>query len=137
MPIISGKCKKCGCTVQLDIDDLDMEQIKEKVANIHQCPGHHYELDGMLNYWDVEHWDIIEGSAPTEEEFVSALKEQYEEVLSTDEFAARNILKGFSYGYPITNDNRDWDYVHSPKGQRYYITKDKCRREYGKTNINH
>ena len=125
MSILKGKCKKCGCMVELDIGNLDMERVKEQVANTCQCPGHHYELDGMLNYWEVDNWEIIEGTAPTEEEFISSLKAQYEEVLSTDEFAAKDILEGFSYGYPITNDGRNWDYAHSPNGTRYYFTKDK------------
>jgi hypothetical protein len=122
--ILKGPCKKCGTEVKLDIGEMTVEGAIEKLSKQDggfQCPGHHVEISAPVpTYWDIATWEQMEGKAPTEEEFLAKLKNEYVEVRTTDEM--RGLITGFAMGFPITNDGKNWDYAHSPKGQRYYVS---------------
>lgn len=125
MAILTGTCKKCGTQVKLDIGELSEEEIQQRISDIHECPGHHHEINGMDGCWDVKNWHVEDGEALAEEIFLARLKEEYAEVLDTDEFSARGILRCFSYGFPMTTDGKRWDFLSSPTCKRYYVTRDK------------
>ena len=126
--ILKGKCTKCECTIQLDIGTAkDVEEARQKARDALQkwetfsCPGHHVELRGPYpHFWNVDTWNLMDGSTPTEEQFLNDLKSKYKEVLTTDEMSKRDVITSFAYGFPITNDNLLWNFVASPKGKRYY-----------------
>lgn len=123
--LLQGKCTKCDCLVSLDIGDKTKEEAIEGVRQwgTFHCVGHHLELCSPYpKYWNMDEWLLAEGKAPTEEEFVADLKSKYEYVIDTEEMTKLNIIKGFSYGFPITNDGKNWSFDHSPKGKRWYYT---------------
>lgn len=121
--LLVGKCKKCEHEVRLDIDNKTVDEViglLEKMDSF-QCPGHHVELSSPYpNYWYVNGWAFEEGKADTGEEFLQKLKDSYTEVMDTNEMTHRNIITGFAYGFPITSDGHYWNFVHSPRGKRYY-----------------
>lgn len=119
--IIEGNCLKCGSKVQLDIGDKTKEQAIEllKEHRGFECPGHHVELGSPYpNYWRIDDWEMVEGKAPSEEEFLADLKSKAKEVRTTEEM--RGLIAAFAYGEPLTNDGYSWSFCHSPKGTRYY-----------------
>lgn len=126
--LLVGKCKKCDTTIKLDVGDKCKEDVIEqlKAMGAFHCPGHHVEICSPYpHYWKVDDWEKVEGAAPTEEEFLAELHSKYEEVCDTEEMTRRGVVKGFAYGLPVTDDGKNWDFVHSPKGKRYYYCKPK------------
>ena len=122
--LLSGVCKKCGGNVALDVGSTtDKEEIKKRLLamSAFHCPGHHVEITSPYPaYWDIDDWKFEEGAAPSEEEFISDLRKEHIEVIDTAEMAERNIIIGFAYGFPMTNDGNSWTFAHSPKGKRWY-----------------
>lgn len=127
--ILKGACTKCKCEIQLDIGDINNEAKAKEFARTvllkwktFSCPGHHVEICSPYPYyWNVDEWEFVEGNAPAEEEFLNKLKAQYKEVLTTNEIYKRDVITGFAYGLPITNDGLNWNFAESPKGTRYYF----------------
>ena len=123
--ILKGKCKKCGIEVKLDVGDMTKQETYDMLKKNHKdgfhCPGHHMELGcSVPHYWDVLNWEFEEGSAPTDEEVLTEMKEKCEEVISSDEMNSRGIITGFAFGYPMTNDGHDWNFRSLPSGKRVY-----------------
>jgi hypothetical protein len=121
--LLVGSCKKCGCTIRLDISSLTREQAIERLSgqNTFSCPGHHVELSAPHPYyWNLDEWELVEGKTPSDEEFVADLRKRYFEVLDAEEMARRGIITGFAFGLPLTNDGNAWDFCESPSGKRWY-----------------
>ena len=126
--ILKGTCKKCGTTIRLDIGDAkDAEEAHAKAREdlerweSFSCPGHHVELCGPYpNYWDTDNWELEEGHAQTEEEFLTELKSKTAEVIDSTEMHKRGVITSFCFGLPVTNDGINWDFTESPQGKRYY-----------------
>lgn len=121
--LLVGRCRKCGTEVTLDIGNKSLDEVKKNLKKMDsfQCPGKHIELSSPYpEYWYIDNWVFKEGESISEEDFVADLKEKNTEVIDTDEMISRNIIQCFSYGLPITNDGFNWNYVHSPKGKRWY-----------------
>jgi len=126
--MLKGKCTKCGCTIQIDVGNMNESEAKMFVSEALYnklsfiCPGHHVELCSPYpDFWDVDEWELVPGNAQTEEEFLNDLKSKYKEVLDTDEMWKRDVITGFAYGFPMTNDGLNWHFEESPKGKRYYF----------------
>jgi hypothetical protein len=121
--ILQGICRKCNTPVKLDVGTNTVEDtitILRKLEGF-TCPGHHVEMSTPYpNYWDVHNWELVEGSAPTEEEFVETLRKANKYVRTTDEM--QGLITGFAMGFPMTSDGLCWQYVHSPRGRRWYIS---------------
>ena len=125
--ILQGNCKKCHTEIKLDIGDKTVEEVVFQLEQrkSFECPGHHVELGSPYpHYWKVEEWDQVEGTAPTEEEWLEELRSRCVEVLSTDEMRSRDIITSFCYGLPMTSDGHNWDFTQSPSGKRYYYRRD-------------
>ena len=121
--LLVGTCKKCGCTIRLDIGNLTREQATERLSgqSTFSCPGHHVELSSPHpHYWNLDEWELVEGKAPSEEEFVDELRRRYPEVVDTEEMTRRGIITGFACGLPVTDDRNAWDFCESPSGIRWY-----------------
>jgi hypothetical protein len=121
--LLVGTCKKCGCTIRLDIGSMSREEAIETRSRqrTFSCPGHHVELSPAYpRYWNLDEWELVEGDAPSEEEFVAALTSKYPEVVDTEEMMRRGIITGFAFGLPVTSDGNAWDFCHSPSGKRWY-----------------
>lgn len=121
--MLKGTCKGCGCTIKLDIGNKTLDEVKESLGKQDgfSCPGHHVELNSPYpHYWNIDEWELIEGSAPTDEEVLAELKKKFVEVIDTEEMTNRHIITGFSSGYPITNDGNNWNFTTAPSGKRFY-----------------
>jgi len=73
---IKGTCKICGAELQVNIGDLTVEEVKEKLAarRGYECPGFHVELGAMLEGYD---WDFTPFEAEpvmTDEQWVEKLR---------------------------------------------------------------
>jgi hypothetical protein len=122
--LLVGKCKKCDTTIKLDVKERTLPEAIEtlKKMDTFHCPGHHVELCSPYpRYWNVDEWEFQEGAAPTDEEFLAELKGKYKDVCDTYEMQARDVITSFSYGLPMTNDGKNWDFTQSPSGKRYYF----------------
>ena len=78
--LLVGACKKCRCTIRLDIGSLNREQAIETLSRqrTFSCPGHHVELSpAHPRYWNLDEWELVEGNAASEEEFVGELRSKY------------------------------------------------------------
>lgn len=120
--LLVGKCKKCGEVIKIDMGIRDQDEVIAKVRawDGYECPGHHVEISGSPypSFWAMDTWHIeIVDSLPTEEEWLEAMRRDYE-VRDTDGMAG--LITAFSYGFPMTNDGRNWDFTRSPSGKRYY-----------------
>jgi len=121
--LLVGSCKKCGCTIRLDIGMLTREEAIARLSeqDTFSCPGHHVELSSPHpHYWDLDEWEFVEGSAPSDEQFVAELRKKYLEVIDAEEMSQRGIITGFAFGLPLTNDGNVWDFCESPSGKRWY-----------------
>lgn len=127
MPLVNVKCKKCGKQSKLDIENHSKEEIEEwlKKDDGFHCFGNHVELGKHSDYWVIDWNSLTEGSAPTEEEFLSELKEKFVEVYNTKEIQEKYDILGFSYGVCKAIDKETlkekiFEFTTSPKGTRYY-----------------
>lgn len=119
--ILQGYCSKCQTLVKLDIGFMTKDEVIDKLRSMQgfECPGHHVELSSPYPaYWNADEWELVEGQALTEEQFLAQLRADHTEVRSTEEM--QGIITGFAYGFPITNDGNEWNFCSSPDGKRYY-----------------
>lgn len=131
MTMLVGQCKKCGSTIKLDIGDKTKEEVigsfKKRKHEPFTCPGKHVELTGAYpNFWELDEWELEEGSAPTDEGFLTKLKEEYEEVYDTHEIAKRYEITSFCMGMCMARElgtgvEAMFDFKSSPGGKRYYF----------------
>lgn len=122
---LKGNCRKCGETIKMDIGDMTRDEAIAalKEWKMFSCPGHHVEIcPPYPHFWNLDEWELIEGHCMTEDEFLSDLKTKYKDVRDTEGMAG--LIDGFSYGFPMTNDGKCWDFCQSPKGKRWYYTND-------------
>jgi hypothetical protein len=129
MALVKVKCKKCGETSTLDTGKMTKEEVEKALSNDKNgfhCFGNHVEFGNRIDYWEID-WDsITEGSAPSEEDFVKNLKSKYKEVYCNKEIENFYKVIGFQYGRCIAENKETsremvFNFVHSPKGTRYYI----------------
>ena len=129
MRYVAGCCKKCGAKIKVMLGDLTLEEAKKKLEGIQmfECPGHHVELSGPLNYWDIR-WDAIyedDTRQPTDEEWLAEKRERYEHVVTTQELdTVVDEVVGFSMGLcgVMRNGLKEYvDFADSPSGKRYYF----------------
>jgi hypothetical protein len=129
MSLVKITCKKCGESTKMDIGEMTREQVEKALSNDKNgfhCFGNHVEFGNRIDYWKID-WDsVTEGSAPSEEDFISDLKSRHNEVYDKDELEHLYSVKGFMYGMCVaehkeTGKEKAFEFVHSPKGTRYYI----------------
>ena len=123
--MFQGKCKKCGCLIQIRQGKLSREEVVEllKKKQGFECPGHHIELCSPYPYfWNVDEFEEVEDPPEVgEEEWLEEMKAKHAEVLDCDEFYKLDVLKSFTFGLPITTDDKSWNFASSPCGKRYYF----------------
>jgi len=129
MRYVAGCCKKCGAKIKIVLGTLTPDQARKKLEGIRmfECPGHHVELSGPLDYWEIDWSDIHEDDAklPTDEEWLGEKRGLYEHVVTTQELdSAVDEVVGFSMGLCAVRRNGQREYVDfadSPSGKRYYF----------------
>ena len=125
--LLKGQCKGCGETIKLDVGNMTLEQVVEKLEKMDNfvCPGHHTEhCSPYPSYWEVDKgWVFEEGQSMTEEEFVEDLRSKFVEVRDTTGMSG--LITSFAFGEPMTNDGHTWSFCSSPKGKRWYYRLDK------------
>lgn len=123
--MLQGKCKKCGCIIQILQKGFSRKQVIEKIKRweTFECPGHHVELSSPYpNYWCLDEFEELpDPQVSTEQEWLKQMREKYKEVLDAEEFYRRGVLKEFCFGFPVTTDRINWDFTQSPSGKRYYF----------------
>lgn len=127
--MVTVHCKTCGETFSLDIGTKSRDEIEAGFAKQgagFECPGHHVEIGARADHWEIDWSTLREGKAPSDDEFLQNLKEQYQEVYDTDQLRASDIeITSFSFGLPIAKSKIDGsditlDFTSAPSGKRYY-----------------
>jgi hypothetical protein len=129
MSLVKVTCKKCLESTMMDIGDMSKEDVIKALSNDKDgfhCFGHHVEFGNRIDYWTIDWNTVEEGNAPSEEDFLAKLKEQYKEVYRYDEVQHHYNIKGFIYGIctatnVTTGEEVSLSFTHSPKGTRYYF----------------
>jgi len=123
--VLQGRCKKCGTLIRIRQDELSRKEVIERISKLEsfECPGHHVEFGSPYpDYWNIDEFEEVPDPKPTsEKEWLEKMRKTYKEVLSTEEFQKLGVLKGFSFGFPLTTDEKNWDFTNSPEGKRYYF----------------
>jgi hypothetical protein len=82
---VKTTCNKCGTDFHLDLGEMSREMAEKAFRKIddtpRQCPGHHVELNGWYQLWNLEDalhraYDLgetVELNIPTDEDHVKAL----------------------------------------------------------------
>lgn len=130
MSLVKIYCKKCGETSKLDTCGKSREEVEKWLNESNggfQCFGNHVELGSRADYWTLDWNTVEEGHAPTEEEFIKDLNSKYMEVYENKEIDNFYTVKNFSFGMCVTEDKKTgeekvFNFVHSPKGTRYYVS---------------
>lgn len=90
---VKTTCNKCGTEFHLDLGEMSREMAEKvfrKMDDIpRQCPGHHVELGGFFEMWNLEDalhraYDLgqtNELSVPSDEEHVQALLAQGKDIV--------------------------------------------------------
>lgn len=122
------ECTKCGATGKIDCgEDVTTAEAaqalidKNFLGSPRECPfGHHVELSGIK--YTVT--GMEEGHAPTDEEWLEAMRAKGLDLWTTDELYKSPIeITAFAYGFPVANINGqsvNLDFATSPDGKRYY-----------------
>jgi hypothetical protein len=126
--LVSVKCNVCGNTGKLDIGDIPVEKVKEgmKSKDFGHCYfGNHVELGKQSDYYEILDDTLEEGKAPTDEEWLTDLKNRVGEVWDTDELQQKFTVESFSYGMCCARDKETQTdcylaFTSSPSGKRYY-----------------
>jgi len=126
MALMDVHCKTCGNDFHLDIGDMTFEEtheLLEKRESFHCDAGNHMELSSPVFHWVLG--KIHEGSAPTEEEWYKTMTDRHGHLISTDELREKFEVTGFAFGacmakVKVTGQEICLDFIHSPKGERYY-----------------
>ena len=128
--LLKATCKKCKKTGHFDIGSSTREEIEaklKKMKTFHCNFGSHMEIISPIDMYDFDWDNLIEGNAPTEEQFLVDLKKIYPEVYTTKELREKYTVISFMNGGCLVHSKTDEDdlktfsYVHSPKGERYYF----------------
>lgn len=129
MRYVEAHCRKCDETFKISIGELSAEDAR---ANLEaqattNCPGHHVELSGPSNYWEIDWTDIKDnGKAPmTDEEWLAGYTDKFEHVVDTAGLGGVvDKVVGFAAGFCHVRRNgvdEYLDYANSPSGKRYYF----------------
>ena len=126
--LLVGTCKTCETEIPVDIGDSTKEEAIEKIKGwkMFTCLGKHVELCGPYpRHWNIDEWELREGSVPTDEEWLEDLKKD-REVFTTKELGEKFTVESFAMGTCVAIRKSDsekvyLDFAHSPtKGERYY-----------------
>lgn len=91
--ITKTTCNKCGKTFYLDFGNMAKDEAIEKFKKMDQqgfhCPGHHVELGGVFEMWNLNDaihraYDLSESEeleVPTDEEFVKRMLDEGRDVV--------------------------------------------------------
>lgn len=129
MSMLVGDCRTCGTTIKLDIGSRSVQDVVDEYAkkDSFHCPGRHVELSAPHpHHWQLDKWELTEGCAPTDEEWLSQLNETYPEVLSSDKLHQQYEVQSFCLGCCIavhreSRKKANFDFAHAPKSrQRFY-----------------
>jgi len=128
--LLKATCKKCHKQGLFDIGTMTKEEVIDKfkgMTSFHCSFSNHMELMSPIDLYDFDWDNLREGKAQSEEEFLKGLKEGYKEVLTTKELQDKYIVISFMTGGCLTylkeneDDMKFFSFVHSPKGERYYL----------------
>lgn len=129
MTMVTVKCRKCNESSKIDMGNHTREEVEKwlkKDDGGFQCFGNHVEFGSRADYWTIDWNSEEEGHAPTEEDFLTELKSKCSEVYDTTSLQETYDVIGFLSGMCRVRDKNTglekyFDFVHSPKGKRYYI----------------
>jgi hypothetical protein len=126
--LMKVRCNKCKGTGTIDMGDKTIEEFREimKSRDFGQCIcSNHVELGKMSDYYEMLEDTLIDGSAPTDEEWLEEFKQQKGEVWDSDELTQKFTGIGFTYGMCFaknkeTGEDVILNFTASPCGKRYY-----------------
>jgi hypothetical protein len=123
--LLKVHCKKCDVDFKMDIGEKSKDEIRVSLGKRQEfeCPGHHVELNGPLNYWELG--EVIPGEAPTEADWLADKQARGIRLYSNDEVRDLFSCDGFSMGLfcgknKKTGESVVLDFCNSPEGHRYY-----------------
>ena len=129
MRYLMGRCTKCDATIKVALGTLTPEEGRKRLEGIQmfECPGHHVELSGPLNYWEID-WETVhedDAKLATDEEWLAEKRGLYEHGVTTQELdSVVDKVVGFSMGLcaVMRNGLKEYvDFADSPSGRRYYF----------------
>ena len=138
---VETTCNKCGTKFHIDLGDMSKEEAETNFRKLEdapgQCPGHHVELGGFWEMWnlaDVLHraYDLgetMEMDIQSDEDFVRELLSEGRTILDggSNKLEHMNLpsihdqpgLKHLGFGN-FTNDTHVFTRCDSPIGTRFY-----------------
>jgi hypothetical protein len=128
--LLKAKCSICNKEGLFDISNMKRTEVEPILAakKSFNCSfGNHFENMSPISFMTFDWDNLIEGEAPSEEDFLKELKSQYTEVYTKEELENKYVIDGFLYGQCLVHslNNEDdlkvFNFVESPKGTRYYI----------------
>lgn len=122
--IARARCGKCGEIGKFDVGavtTVEGAQARLDASHIQSCPfGHHIELSDIR----FEVIDLEEGQAPSDDEWLTNMRET-RDLWTTDELRLTEIrITGFAFGFPMAEvrGNDFWlGMMTSPEGHRFYF----------------
>lgn len=129
MRYVEASCKKCKQTFKLSLGELSAEEARAKLEaqDTFECPGHHVELSGPLNYWEIDWTDVKnDGKEPmTDEAWLVQYSDKFEHVVDTSGLSeVVDKVIGFAAGLcrVLRNGVEEYvDFANAPSGKRYYF----------------
>ena len=123
--MLEGRCEKCNCTIRIRQGNLSRQEVIERLKKMEtfEYPGHHVEFGSPYpGFWNVDEFEELKDPPEvSEKEWLAQMRKRYKEVLGCEKFYKLGILKGFAFGFPVTTDDKNWDFTNSPSGKRYYF----------------
>jgi hypothetical protein len=138
---VETTCNKCGTKFHLDLGNMSREMAEKafhKLDNTsRQCPGHHVELNGWYQLWNLEDalhraYDLGETEelqVPTDEEYVRELLALGKTIVDGGSNQVPDLhlpsiheqpgLKHLGFGN-FANETHSFLRCDSPSGTRYY-----------------
>lgn len=138
---VKTTCKKCGTEFHLDLGEMSRvlaEKAFRKLDDIpRQCPGHHVELNGWYQLWNLEDalhraYDLgetVELNIPTDEDHVKALLAKGKDIVDGGANKVPNLNLPSIHGIPgllhlgfgeFQSDTHMYIRRDSPTGTRFY-----------------
>ena len=137
---IKGVCRKCGISLQVNIGDASIDEVKDYLARRdgYECPGFHVELGSMLEGYD---WDFTPFEAEpvmSDEDWVKHLQDQGMTVIDGGQKKVPGLkdihsvpdLRHVGFGF-FESKSHKYDRYDSPRGTRFYVEIPKRSADYG------
>ena len=145
---VETTCNKCGEKFHIDLGDMSREMAEKAFRKLdntsRQCPGHHVELSGWYQLWNLEDalhraYDLGETTdldIPTDEEYVRELLAQGKDIvdggsnkiphLKLPSIHDESNLNHLGFG-DFSNETHLFSRCDSPTGTRFYERLEKQR----------